>query len=77
MAGPQPAVRCTLDDQLAATSAYEDSMELDAKDRLAWQRLGVYRNVDEFRGLRSLMAPEVARCFSPEIHEGQRRHMAR
>ena len=33
----------------------------------------MYRDLDEFRGLREVMASEVARCFSPEIHEGQRR----
>lgn len=48
-------------------------MELEPRDRLAWQRLGMYRNLDEFRGMRTLMAPEMARCFSPEIHEGLRR----
>lgn len=40
---------------------------------MAWRRLGTYRRLDEFRGLKSLLAPELARCFSPHVHEGQRR----
>jgi hypothetical protein len=48
-------------------------MELEPKDLLAWHRLGSYRKLDEFRGLKSILAPEVSRCFSPPVHEGQRR----
>jgi DNA integrity scanning protein DisA with diadenylate cyclase activity len=47
-------------------------MELELKDRLAWQRLSTYRDLDEFRGLKSLLAPEIERCFSPVVHEGLR-----
>ena len=47
-------------------------MELELKNRLAWQRLSTYRDLDEFRGLKALIAPEIERCFSPVIHEGQR-----
>lgn len=47
-------------------------MELDREAQLAWQKLGTYRNLDEFRGLKPLLAPEVHRCFSPLVHEGQR-----
>ena len=47
-------------------------MELEPKDRLAWQRLGTYRDLGEFRGLKSILAPEVSRCFEPPVHEGQR-----
>jgi hypothetical protein len=43
-------------------------------EELAWQRLGTYRDdLDEFRRLKPLLAPEVHRCFSPSVHEGQRR----
>lgn len=43
-------------------------------EELAWQRLGAYRDdLDEFRRLKPLLAPEIHRCFSPVVHEGQRR----
>lgn len=42
-------------------------------EELAWQRLGTYRtDLDEFRRLKPLLAPEVHRCFSPAVHEGHR-----
>lgn len=42
-------------------------------EELAWQRLATYRSdLDEFRRLKSLLAPEIHRCFSPVIHEGHR-----
>ena len=47
-------------------------MALDTEE-LAWQRLGTYRDLDEFRRLKPLLAPEVCRCFSPMVHEGHRR----
>jgi hypothetical protein len=43
------------------------------REELAWQRLGTYRtDLDEFRRLKPLLAPEVHRCFSPAVHEGHR-----
>jgi hypothetical protein len=43
-------------------------------EELAWHRLGTYRDdLGEFRRLKSLLAPELSRCFSPAVHEGQRR----
>jgi DisA bacterial checkpoint controller nucleotide-binding len=47
-------------------------MALDTEE-LAWQRLGTYCDLDEFRRLKPLLAPEVYRCFSPTVHEGHRR----
>lgn len=48
-------------------------MELEKKDLVAWQRLAMFRDLDEFRRLKSILAPEVSKCFSPPVHEGQRR----
>ena len=38
-------------------------MELDPKERLAWQRLSTYRSLAEFRRLKALLAPEVPGVF--------------
>ena len=47
-------------------------MALEPNDLIAWQRLAQHRNLDEFRGLKPILAPELSRCFSQEVHEGQR-----
>ncbi len=47
-------------------------MALEHNDLIAWQRLAQYRNLDEFRGPKPLLAPEISRCFSQVVHEGQR-----
>ncbi len=62
-----------LDRAKAQLQRTELIMDLEPSHRLAWQRLGTYRNRDEFRGLKTIMAPELSRCFSPPVHEGQRR----
>lgn len=48
-------------------------MERRMEESLAWQRLATYRDLDEFRRLKTILAPEVRRCFEQEIHEGIRR----
>jgi DisA bacterial checkpoint controller nucleotide-binding len=47
-------------------------MGLDAEE-IAWQRLGAYRDLDEFRRRKAFLAPEIYRCFSPVVREGHRR----
>lgn len=47
------------------------SREFTNEELMAWRRLGNIRNLDEFRGLKPLLTPELARCFSPQVHENQ------
>jgi len=37
---------------------------------IAWQRLGMYRDLREFRGLRALLSQELSHCLFPHVHEG-------
>ena len=48
-------------------------LDLEPRDLVSWQRLATYRSVDEFRGLRVILAPQLSRCFYPFVHEGRRR----
>src|SRR5436309_1326520 len=48
-------------------------LDLEPRDLLSWQRLATYRSVEEFDGLKVLLAPQLSRCFSPFVHEGRRR----